>query len=103
MIGLLDESNEIAAGIKPPYASIGEMRRTIELIGRYVKEVEDRLSVHDSIMDAASAGLYEMSGINEAIYFTRDTLTRLKRINEVMEGIGGEVSMLKWEIGRMRS
>lgn len=80
------------------YADTREMRRKIELIGEYVKEVEQRLSAHDSIMDGASAGVYEMSLVCEAIDYARDALSRLYRISEAMESIGGEVTRLRWEI-----
>ena len=77
-----------------------EMLRRIELIAEYVREIEEQLSVHDSIIEAASCGLYEMSAINEAICYARDALLRISRINEAMESIGGEVTRLKWEIGK---
>lgn len=80
------------------YADTREMRRKIELIGEYVKEVEQRLSAHDSIMEAASCGLYEMSEISEAVCYAKDALLRLGRISETIESIGGEVTRLRWEI-----
>ena len=80
------------------YTDTREMRRKIELIGEYVKEVEQRLSAHDSVMDGASAGVYEMSSVCEAIDYARDALSRLYRISEAMESIGGEVTRLRWEI-----
>ena len=79
-----------------------EIRQRIELIGDYVKDVEEKLSVHDSIMEAASMGLSEMSAISEAIYYAKDALLRLSRINDAMESIGGEVTRLRWEIGKMK-
>jgi hypothetical protein len=78
-----------------------EMRRRIEIIGDYIKDVEERLSAHDSIMDAASAGIYEMSAISESISYARDALARLSRISDAMESIGGEVTRLRWEICKM--
>ncbi len=85
------------------YSGALEMRQRIELIGNYVKEVEERLSAHDSIMDAASSGIYEMSAISEAIFYARDALARLGRISEAMESIGGEVTRLRWEICKMNA
>ena len=84
------------------YADPREMRRKIELIGEYVKEVEERLSVHDSIMAAVSAVGCEMSDVCEAIGYARDALTRLRRISEAMESIGGEVTRLRWEISKAK-
>jgi hypothetical protein len=84
------------------YSGIPEMRRRIEIIVGYVREVESRLSVHDSIMEAASDGMATLSEINEAIYYAKDALMRLCRINEAMESIGGEVTRLKWEICKQK-
>ena len=84
------------------YADPREMRRKIELIGEYVREVEERLSAHDSIMAAVSAGGCEMSDVCEAIGYARDALLRLRRISEAMESIGGEVTRLRWEICKAR-
>ena len=82
------------------YRQTLELRQKIEIIGRSVRELECGLSAHDSIMAAAGGGIYELSEINEAIYYAKDALLRLGRISEAMEIIGGEVSRLRWEIDR---
>ena len=91
-----------AADVQGLYSSAFEMRRRIELIAEYTREVEERLSVHDSIMEAASCGLYEMSEISEAVCYAKDALLRLGRISETIESMGGEVTRLRWEIGKMK-
>lgn len=85
------------------FTSAAEVRQRMEMIGDFIKEIEERLSVHDSIVGAASSGLSGLSEINEAICYARDALRRLSGINEVMEMIGGEVSRLKWELSRKRA
>ena len=101
MFGLNDGTRYDARENSRLYNGADEVRRRIELIGNYVKEVEERLSAHDSIIDAASAGVYEMSAISEAISYARDALFGLTRISEAMETIGGEVTRLRWEICKM--
>lgn len=78
------------------------MRHKIEAVVNCLRELEEGLSVHDSIMDAASAGMYEMSELCEAICYARDALARVGRISEVMECIGGEVTRLRWEICKLK-
>ena len=86
-----------------PMRGAAELRRRIEHIREYIRRVEGALSVHDSIMECALSEPGSFSAVAEAIYFSREALSGLKRINEVMESVGGEVSGLKWEISRMKS
>jgi hypothetical protein len=76
--------------------------RRIESIKKYIRELEGELSVHDAVMECAGSDFERLSEILEAISYSREALSALARINEVMESVGGEVASLKWEISKMR-
>ena len=81
----------------------GELCSRISAIRECIRSLEQSLSVHDAIMECASDSRANLAALSEAIYFSREALSGLRRINEVMECIGGEVSGLKWEISRTMS